>query len=91
MQVVVIVESVLTYSAACLKASGCDIVALQEVYDEWQADFLIEYLRNVFPYYARRTSGGTLSLHNGLMLMSRFPLQHTAFHPFESVCCLSEL
>lgn len=81
----------LYHIAPCLKNSGSDVVALQEVYDEWQADFLIESLRVVFPFVARRTSGGAFSLHNGLMLMSRFPILHTAFHLFQSVTAIEKM
>lgn len=76
---------------ASLRDSGCDFVALQEVYEEWQADYLIESLRVTFPFVARRTSGGALSLHNGLMLLSRFPILRTAFHPFDSVTAIERI
>lgn len=73
------------FPSAALKKAKCDVVALQEVYEEWQADFLTESLRVTYPFIARRTSGGAFALHNGLMIMSRFPILHTAFHPFYSV------
>lgn len=70
---------------AALRNAKCDVIALQEVYEEWQADFLTESLRISYPFTARRTSGGAFSLHNGLMILSRFPVLHTLFHPFHSV------
>lgn len=33
----------------------------------------------------RRTSGGRFSLHNGLMVLSKYPIVHTQFHKFEDV------
>lgn len=77
--------SLLCLLLAALKKTNCDVVALQEVYEEWQADYLIESLRVTYPFTARRTSGSGLSMHNGLMLMSKFPILHTVFHPFRSV------
>eukprot|EP00918_Siedleckia_nematoides_P044529 GHVU01097369.1.p1 GENE.GHVU01097369.1~~GHVU01097369.1.p1 ORF type:complete len:395 (-),score=32.08 GHVU01097369.1:663-1712(-) len=68
-----------------LRASEADIVALQEVYTEAQADFIVERTRATFPFCGRRTSGGLVAMHNGLMTLSKFPIIATKFHPFSSV------
>ncbi|XP_053993564.1 uncharacterized protein LOC128884297 isoform X2 [Hylaeus volcanicus] len=81
----------LQHIAPALKNSGCHIIALQEVYDEWQANFLISFLKVVFPFVARCASGGMFSLHNGLMLMSQFPILRSHFHSFHSVTTLEKI
>ncbi|KAL8427981.1 hypothetical protein Efla_004239 [Eimeria flavescens] len=70
---------------SALLATGADIICLQEVYGEAHADFIIESTRHKLPFVGRRTSGGRFSLHNGLMVLSKFPIVHTHFHKFEDV------
>lgn len=70
---------------AALLATEADIICLQEIYGEAHADFIIESTRHKLPFVGRRTSGGRFSLHNGLMVLSKFPIVHTHFHKFEDV------
>ncbi|KAL8451161.1 hypothetical protein Emag_002878 [Eimeria magna] len=70
---------------AALLATGADIICLQEVYGEAHADFIIESTRHKLPFVGRRTSGGRFSLHNGLLVLSKYPIVHTHFHKFEDV------
>ncbi|KAL8437792.1 hypothetical protein ACSSS7_000673 [Eimeria intestinalis] len=59
---------------AALLATGADIICLQEVYGEAHADFIIESTRHKLPFVGRRTSGGRFSLHNGLLVLSKYPI-----------------
>ncbi|CDJ46930.1 endonuclease/exonuclease/phosphatase domain-containing protein, putative [Eimeria brunetti] len=70
---------------AALLSAGADIICLQEVYGDNHADFIIESTRHKLPFVGRRTSGGRFSLHNGLMVLSKYPILHTQFHKFEDV------
>ncbi|CDI84241.1 endonuclease/exonuclease/phosphatase domain-containing protein, putative [Eimeria praecox] len=70
---------------AALLSTGADIICLQEVYGDNHADFIIESTRHKLPFVGRRTSGGRFSLHNGLMVLSKYPILHTQFHKFEDV------
>ncbi|CDJ42675.1 endonuclease/exonuclease/phosphatase domain-containing protein, putative [Eimeria tenella] len=70
---------------AAILSTGADIICLQEVYGENHADFIIESTRHKLPFVGRRTSGGRFALHNGLMVLSKFPIVHTQFHKFEDV------
>lgn len=70
---------------AALLSTGADIICLQEVYGDNHADFIVESTRHKLPFVGRRTSGGRFSLHNGLMVLSKYPIVHTQFHKFEDV------
>ncbi|CBZ53789.1 endonuclease/exonuclease/phosphatase domain-containing protein [Neospora caninum Liverpool] len=81
----------LSHIPISLLDTNSDIICLQEVYDDIHADFLVDSMRHVFPYVGRRTSGGRFALHNGLMVLSRFPIRHTRFHPFHDVTNIERL
>ncbi|KEP66859.1 UNVERIFIED_CONTAM: endonuclease/exonuclease/phosphatase family protein [Hammondia hammondi] len=81
----------LSHIPISLLDTNSDIICLQEVYDDLHADFLVDSMRHVFPYVGRRTSGGRFALHNGLMVLSRFPIRHTQFHPFHDVTNIERL
>ncbi|PHJ17726.1 endonuclease exonuclease phosphatase family protein [Cystoisospora suis] len=81
----------LSHIPVSLLDTKSDIICLQEVYDDVHADFLVDSMRHVFPYVGRRTSGGRFALHNGLMVLSRFPILHTRFHPFHDVTYIERL
>eukprot|EP01056_Protomagalhaensia_sp_Gyna25_P005048 Protomagalhaensia_sp_Gyna_25__5047@NODE_566_length_3110_cov_7_143601_g440_i0_p1_GENE_NODE_566_length_3110_cov_7_143601_g440_i0NODE_566_length_3110_cov_7_143601_g440_i0_p1_ORF_typecomplete_len421_score56_18Exo_endo_phos/PF03372_23/5_6e25SEEK1/PF15357_6/0_24_NODE_566_length_3110_cov_7_143601_g440_i011263 len=68
-----------------LRAANADIVALQEVFEDWHADYLMESLRLIYPFAARRASGGILALHNGLLTFSKFPIVRTDFYKFKNI------
>eukprot|EP01055_Gregarina_sp_Pseudo9_P000785 Gregarina_sp_Pseudo_9__784@NODE_14_length_6322_cov_57_267229_g12_i0_p2_GENE_NODE_14_length_6322_cov_57_267229_g12_i0NODE_14_length_6322_cov_57_267229_g12_i0_p2_ORF_typecomplete_len527_score64_64Exo_endo_phos/PF03372_23/1_3e24_NODE_14_length_6322_cov_57_267229_g12_i06452225 len=75
----------LRHMPIALRAANADIVALQEIFEERQADYLIESLRLIYPFSARRTSGGVFALHNGLLTLSKFPIIRTDFYRFRNI------
>eukprot|EP01053_Blabericola_migrator_P005626 Blabericola_migrator_1__5625@NODE_285_length_10382_cov_182_229956_g235_i0_p2_GENE_NODE_285_length_10382_cov_182_229956_g235_i0NODE_285_length_10382_cov_182_229956_g235_i0_p2_ORF_typecomplete_len493_score65_16Exo_endo_phos/PF03372_23/1_4e26_NODE_285_length_10382_cov_182_229956_g235_i048486326 len=81
----------LRHMPIALRAANADIVALQEVFDDRHADFLIESLRLIYPFSARRASGGMLALHNGLLTLSKFPIVRTDFHKFKNITWFESL
>jgi len=74
-----------------VKASGADIVALQEVWvqanndseDHWQDDF-ISVLSHEYPYawYANGCPDSPVMIGSGLVLLSKWPLQEPSFKKF---------
>ena len=68
--------------------SDCDIICLQEVYDDYQSFLLIEELRSKYPYSARQESGGLLQYHNGLLVLSRWPITSNFLQTYDSVSTL---
>ncbi|KAH0478488.1 MAG: hypothetical protein KVP17_005180 [Porospora cf. gigantea B] len=74
-----------------LRSSEADIVALQEVYEHSHADSIIESLRLIYPFHARRASGGCLSMHNGLLVLSKFPITTSKFHKFTSATIIESI
>ncbi|KAH0487609.1 MAG: uncharacterized protein KVP18_000500 [Porospora cf. gigantea A] len=74
-----------------LRSSEADIVALQEVYEHSHADAIIESLRLIYPFHARRASGGCLAMHNGLLVLSKFPITTSKFHKFTSATMIESI
>eukprot|EP00914_Ancora_sagittata_P014884 GHVO01029231.1.p1 GENE.GHVO01029231.1~~GHVO01029231.1.p1 ORF type:complete len:629 (+),score=97.78 GHVO01029231.1:876-2762(+) len=74
-----------------IRASEADIVALQEVYDEQKTDYIVNTLRLTLPFVGRRASGNCMTLHNGLLVLSKFPIVDTKFHPFQKVTAIERI
>ena len=71
-----------------LKETNVEIICLQEVYDDFQAFELVEELKDKFPYNAREESGGLLTLHNGLLVLSKWPIIRKNLQLYNSVSTL---
>lgn len=67
------------------------MIALQEIFDEVHARYIINSLELIYPYYGRQGSGGLLALHNGLLVLSKFPIKKTVFHPFKATTWLERI
>lgn len=67
-------QSRIKYIPDAIKNSGADIIALQECYSTEHAAYLTERLLDTFPYIAREDSGSMLQLHNGLIVLSKYPI-----------------
>ena len=70
------------FLAGALNASGADVLCLQEIYEEVHVKALVAQTCNVYPYCARVDSGFAFQKHNGLMYLSKFPIEctHLSFH-----------
>jgi len=57
-----------------IKASGADIVALQEIYEKEHVSTLVKHVADVYPYVARGDNHRGLQFHNGLLYLSKHPI-----------------
>ncbi|KAF8820858.1 endonuclease/exonuclease/phosphatase family protein [Cardiosporidium cionae] len=70
---------------AALLSSGADILALQELYDAKHVAFVIERVSSSYPFCGRVDTGSRIALHNGLMILSKYPIICSRFHPHTEV------
>jgi endonuclease/exonuclease/phosphatase family metal-dependent hydrolase len=78
----------LPFIPAAIRSQKADIVALQECYEVEHFDFLCTELQDIYPYYARVESGGGYKFHNGLMLLSKWPILKYELEAMEKVSML---
>ncbi len=76
------VEQRLAAAPRLLSSVGADILALQEVYSPAHRQVLMQALAARYPFKAEPPRTRSL-VSNGLMVLSRFPILHSAFTP----CC----
>ena len=65
-----------------------DIVCLQECYSERHVEYLIFALIDLYPYCARQNSGDLVRLHNGLLILSKFPVVSSKLIQYKEVSTL---
>jgi len=63
-----------------IKANS-DIVGFQEIYNKKHQEYVINELKSKYPYHFLKNGEG-LKFDSGLMLLSKYPITDTAFHPF---------
>jgi endonuclease/exonuclease/phosphatase family metal-dependent hydrolase len=73
----------LAAAPAHLRASGADVIALQEVYTSRQRDWLRQALHDSHPFACVPAHRRSL-LGSGLMLLSRYPIRQGMFVPARS-------
>jgi hypothetical protein len=64
----------LPFIPPAIRKQKADVVALQGCYEIEHFDFICNELQDIYPYNARVDSGGGMKFHNGLMLLSRWPV-----------------
>jgi len=75
------VEERFPHLSGGLLRSGADIVAVQEIYEKPHIDELLRQVGAMFPFHARVDSGTVpVKFHNGLMFLSKFPIEAQALH-----------
>jgi len=62
------------YIPQAILACGADIVALQEIYERGHVAALLEAVAAVYPYHARADNQRVHQFHNGLLYLSRYPI-----------------
>lgn len=68
-----------------IRDEGADIVLLQEFYYEQDATFIIESLKDIFPFVSRQDCcRSCIQLHNGLLLLSKFPVVKESLETFKN-------
>lgn len=77
---------------AALLEVDADVVLLQECYFERDADFLWRSLQGVYPYKSRQDCPRTwLQLHNGLMVLSKWPVSKERLDKYRDAAWLEKL
>lgn len=69
-----------------------DILAVQECYSQDHADQLFDQLKHILPHCARLDSHkwGIVSLHNGMMVLSKFPIKESKLISHKFVACVED-
>lgn len=71
-----------------LRSTNADIVCLQECYDECHYKKIVDNLHDVYPFTARQRSGDSVKLHNGLIILSKYPIQDSYLIRYEDASFL---
>ena len=75
-----------------IREVDADVVLLQECYFERDADFLWRSLHDVYPFKSRLDCPRTwLQLHNGLMVLSKWPITKERFDKYRDAARLEQL
>lgn len=69
-----------------IRSLRADVVFLQELFHARHRQTLMDRLGEVYPHAAFHDDAGALSLSNGLLCLSRFPLVDARFTPFADRC-----
>jgi endonuclease/exonuclease/phosphatase family metal-dependent hydrolase len=70
------------YMLGKIRASGADIVALQEVWSADNMDRIMRDLRGDYPFSHRGSNGGALSAGSGIVMLSKYALSEGSFYEF---------
>jgi endonuclease/exonuclease/phosphatase family metal-dependent hydrolase len=69
-----------------IRSLRADVVFLQELFHARHRQVLMDRLGEVYPHATFHDDAGALSLSNGLLCLSRFPLVDARFTPFADRC-----
>ncbi len=76
----------LRYLVRALKKCKANIIALQELYDPQDIAYVVDKLRERFPYYAvANPEYSKRRMSPGLLILSEWPISDSTFHPFHAV------
>ena len=64
----------LPYIIDALYNQNAIIIAIQECYNTIHSTEIIQKLKKKYPYYSKCESGGILSITNGLLVLSKYPI-----------------
>lgn len=74
-----------------LKHTNEDIICLQEVFTEAATKILVEGLEDEYPYIVHNVGKNVIGINSGLMLLSKYPIDHLEFETFTSRIGLNQL
>ena len=80
----------LPHISPAIRKFDADIVAIQEVYEQSHVDRILSELADLYPHHARVNSGGCLSFHNGLMVLSKWPILNVELERLRTVSTLEK-
>lgn len=60
-------------------------MSIQEVYEDAHAQFLTLSLIDMYPYSSREYSGGCTKFHNGLLFLSKYPVERSELQKLNKV------
>lgn len=80
------------YLAPDISNLNPDVVAIQECYSQEHADQLYDQLKHIAPYRVRMKSHKLeiLNLHNGMMILSKYPVTETKLISHKHVACVED-
>jgi endonuclease/exonuclease/phosphatase family metal-dependent hydrolase len=81
----------LPHISPAIRSLNADVVAIQEVYEQKHVDRLLEELGDLYPHHARVDSGGCMKFHNGLMVISKWPIVSFELEPLRKVSWLESI
>jgi endonuclease/exonuclease/phosphatase family metal-dependent hydrolase len=66
-----------------IKNQNADIVALQECFNIKYTQFIIDELKQIYPYYAFYNTKSLTKLSNGLVFLSKYPIEESQFIEYD--------
>lgn len=85
------IEERLAHMGRFLRASGADVICLQEIYHATHRRQLIRELRDIYPFHALNGKRNHFGVSDGMMILSRWPLENTAFKTFTTGLAVENL
>lgn len=73
------VDERLKMMSNALRSTEADIIVLQEIYEDAHKRRLADELADQYPHHTWASDGGWVRFSNGLMLLSRFPIDEMRF------------
>ncbi len=74
------------YIPSAILSTDCDVLVLQECYDESHFKFIYNKIKSVFPYFGRKDQIRVpFKLHNGLAVFSKFPIKNVNLIPYTTL------
>jgi endonuclease/exonuclease/phosphatase family metal-dependent hydrolase len=80
----------LPFIPIAIRRENADIVCIQECYEDSHARYLINELRDLYPFYARECASG-VRIHNGLLIFSKWKISRSKFVNYEKLSIVESM